>query len=434
MSKKIAILGAGPGGYVAAIRAAQMGASVTLIERENVGGTCLNWGCIPSKIMKTAADALENHKRAAEFGVIADTPARVDMKRLMARKTSLIKGLSEEILKLLSRNKIRYIKGHGRIEKHNLLSVDLEDGGTEKVAWDALVLALGTRPASLPNLTLDGTRIISSNEALTLEELPESMLIVGGGVIGCEFAFIFSALGTEVTVVEALSRLLPLPSIDSDCSKIIRREMKKHGIKFLLNRVVERVDAQGPRLKATVGPSPWARDLKPKDEIPVELETGKVLVCVGRRPNTEDAGLETIGLQPNAAGWIEADERLATAVPYVYAIGDVLGPERIMLAHVASVEGTVAVENILGGNRVADYSAVPSAIFTMPEVACVGITESQAMEQGINVRGGYRERAQHQQSPRPRRDLGSHQNHLGKKYRPRPGGPHSRSPCHGPDR
>ena len=277
MSKKIAILGAGPGGYVAAIRAAQMGASVTLIERENVGGTCLNWGCIPSKIMKTAADALENHKRAAEFGVIADTPARVDMKRLMARKTSLIKGLSEEILKLLSRNKIRYVKGHGRIEKHNLLSVELEDGGTEKVAWDALVLALGTRPASLPNLTLDGTRIISSNEALTLEELPESMLIVGGGVIGCEFAFIFSALGTEVTMVEALSRMLPLPSVDSDCSKIIRREMKKTWDQVPAQPLWwSRWMRRAPRLKATVGPSPWARDLKPKDKIPVELETGKV--------------------------------------------------------------------------------------------------------------------------------------------------------------
>jgi len=386
MSKKIAILGAGPGGYVAAIRAAQLGASVTLIERENVGGTCLNWGCIPSKIMKTAADVLEVHKRAAEFGVVAEGPVRVDMKRLMERKTSLIKGLSEEILKLLSKNKIRYIKGHGRIEKSHLLSVDLEDGGTEEVAWDALVLALGTRPAGLANLTLDGHGIISSNEALVLEELPESLLIVGGGVIGCEFAFIFSSLGTRVTVVEALSRPLPLPSVDSDCSKIIRREMKKCGIKFMLNRVVEQVEGQGARLKVTVGPSPWAEDLKPKEKARVELETGKVLVCVGRRPNTGDVGLENIRLQTTAAGWIEADEHLATAVPDVYAIGDVLGPERIMLAHVASVEGAVAVENIMGGNKVVDYSAVPSAIFTMPEVACVGITDSQANERGMNVR------------------------------------------------
>ncbi|MBW2109604.1 MAG: dihydrolipoyl dehydrogenase [Deltaproteobacteria bacterium] len=386
MPKRIAVIGAGPGGYVAAIRAAQLSAEVTLIEKENVGGTCLNRGCVPSKIMKTSAELMNSYKRAADFGLVADETLRVDMDRLMAQKRFVIESQSNHILKLLAGNKVRYLKGSGRITAQGQITVDLEDGSSEAVIWDSLVLALGTKPACLPNAPMDGHKIISSNEALELKTVPESILIVGGGVVGCEFAFILSSLGSRVTVVEALSRLLPLPSVDEDCSKIIRREMKKRRIELLLNRSVERIEEVDSNLRITVGPSPWAKGQKPKDLSPVIIESQKVLVCIGRQPNTGGLGLEETGIALNKQGWIMADERTTTTVPNVYAVGDVLGPQRIMLAHVASVEGMAAVENIMGRRKIVDYSAVPTGIFTMPEVACVGMTERTVREQKLNYR------------------------------------------------
>jgi dihydrolipoamide dehydrogenase len=386
MSKRIVVIGAGPGGYVAAIRAAQLGAEVTLIEKENVGGTCLNWGCVPSKILRVSADMVRGFGRAEEFGVVAPGPVRIDMKRLMARKRFIVDSLADEIIKLLARRKVRYLSGVGRIEENKLVRVDFADREGEEVIWDGLVVAPGTKSDSLPNLPLDGRRIISSNEALELTEVPESCLIVGGGVIGCEFAFILSSFGSRVTVVEALSRLMPLPSIDEDCSKIIAREMKKNGIRFMVNRVVEKVDEEGGNLRVTIGPSPYVQNLKPSDRNQVEFNISKVLVCIGRRPNTDGLGLEALGVKMDERGWVLADERMATSVPNVYAIGDVLGPKRTMLAHVASVEGIAAVENAMGGEVKVDYSAVPSAIFTAPEVGCVGLTEVAAKERKLSYR------------------------------------------------
>jgi dihydrolipoamide dehydrogenase len=386
MSKRIVVIGAGPGGYVAAIRAAQLGAEVTLIEKENVGGTCLNWGCVPSKILKASADMMRGFGRADEFGLVVPGAVRVDMKKLMARKRSVIDSLADEIIKLLARRKVRYLHGLGRITGDARVTIDLGDGGNEEVIWEGLVLAPGTKPDSLPNLPIDGQRIISSNEAMELEEVPESCLIVGGGVIGCEFAFILSSLGSRVTVVEALSRLLPLPSIDEDCSKIIAREMKKHGIRFMVNRVVEKVDEAGANMRVTIGPSPFLQNLKQKDRTSLEFDISKVLVCIGRRPNSDGLGLKEMGVKMDQREWVLADERMATSVPNVYAIGDVLGPNRTMLAHVASVEGIAAAENLMGGGVTVDYSAVPSAIFTVPEVGCVGLTEAAAKERGLSYR------------------------------------------------
>jgi len=386
MSKKIAVIGAGPGGYVAAIRAAQLGAEVTVIERDKPGGTCLNWGCIPSKILKTSAELLENFRRAGEFGLSVENQVRVDLAALMARKRRIVETQGKEILNLLSYKKVRYLEGTARIEGPHRLVAESPDGRSEDMAWDGLILAPGSRPAGVSGLPLDGRKIISSNEALSLQAIPSSILIVGGGVIGCEFAFILAALGAEVIVVEALSRLLPLPSVDEDCSKIIGREMKKMRIKFMVNRIVDRVEEAGGRLRVFIGPSPLAQDLKRKDLSPVEVDVDQVLVCIGRRPNTDGLGLETIGVRLDERGWIVADDRLAVDFPEVYAIGDVLGPQRVMLAHVASVEGQAAAENLMGGNRTVDYSAVPGAIFTMPEVADVGLTETQAREQGLDYR------------------------------------------------
>jgi dihydrolipoamide dehydrogenase len=238
----------------------------------------------------------------------------------------------------------------------------------------------------VPAFPFDGRRILSSDHILGIEKVPGSIVIVGGGVIGCEFACILSAMGAKVIVVEALERMLPLPSVDASCSKVLEREMKKRKIKFYVNRVVESIEQTSDGLTVTIGPSPWAENLKEKDKVPLTETVAQALVCIGRSPNTKDIGLSTIGLATDPKGWIVVDDRLQTGVPGVYAIGDVLGPEKVMLAHVASTEAMLAAENALGAQRVMDYTAVPGAIFTMPEVACVGLTEAQAREQGIDTR------------------------------------------------
>ncbi len=386
MATKITVIGAGPGGYISAIRAAQLGAEVTVIERDNVGGTCLNQGCIPSKIMITTAEMLERFHRAKEFGIALDGKVAPDMHALMARKEKVIQSQSKGILGLFSHHNIRYLKGDGRIKGPGLVAVRQEDGETE-VQWDKLILALGTQPFSIPAFPFDGDNILSSNHGLSLREIPESILIVGGGVIGCEFAFILNALGSKVTVVEALSRVLPLPSVDEDCSKILQREMKKRKINVIVNRTVEKVEDNAGKLRATIGPSPFLEKPTEKDKKLRTAEVHKMLVCIGRSPLTADIGLETIELKTDERGWIPANEQMETDVPGVYAIGDVLGPPKIMLAHVASAEGMVAAENAMGEARQMNYDVVPGAIFTTPEVANVGLTEAQAKEKGYNARG-----------------------------------------------
>ncbi len=386
MTSKITIIGAGPGGYVAAIRAAQLGAEVTLIEHDNVGGTCLNRGCVPSKVMKTSAEILEKFHRAQEFGINVTEKVYPDMQRLMARKEKVIRDQIKGILKLLKHHKVSYLKGYAYIEGANLIKVKLPDNTIHEVPWDRLILAVGSEPLNITSFPFDGNKIISSNEALCLSEIPESLAIVGGGVIGCEFAFIFSALGSQVFVVEALSRLLPLPSVDENCSKVLQREMKKRKIKFIVNQTVKKVEDKEGKCHVTIGPSPFDTIKKERDLKPQKVEVEKVLVCIGRKPNTDNSGLEKLGVKTDENGWIIADERMETSVHGVYAIGDVLGPAKIMLAHVASKEGLIAAENAMGKNRTMDYNVVPGAIFTMPEVANVGLTEAQAKNQGHNVR------------------------------------------------
>lgn len=386
MTTRLTVLGAGPGGYVAAVRAAQLGADVTLVEKEQVGGTCLNWGCIPSKIMKATAELFEKFHQADEFGIQTDGNAVLDMQQLMARKHKVLSAQIKAIEGLLTHHKINLVHGTARIDGPGKISAIGKDGQGNPWEWDRLIIATGSRPFSVPAFPFDGQRILSSNHILCIERVPESILIVGGGVIGCEFACILSAMGTKVIVVEALGRLLPLPSVDAGCSKVLEREMKKRRIRYYVNRVVESIDSAGDGLTVTVGPSPFASDLKPKDQVSVTETVEKALVCIGRSPNTQDIGLSTIGLAPDPKGWISVDVRLRTGVENVYAIGDVLGPERVMLAHVASTEAMVAAENAMGADQTMDYTAVPGAIFTMPEVACVGLTQAQALEQGLDAR------------------------------------------------
>ncbi|MDM8516755.1 FAD-dependent oxidoreductase, partial [Desulfobacterales bacterium HSG16] len=293
---------------------------------------------------------------------------------------------SKGILGLFDHHKITYIKGHGKITGPGNIEVRQEDGNVETVNWDKLILSTGTRPFEIPVFPFDGEKILSSDHALSLEEIPKSILIVGGGVIGCEFAFILNALGSKVTVVEALDRLLPLPSVDTDCSKILQREMKKRKIKFIVDKTVDSVQKTDDGLDITIGPSPFKKDIKEKDKKPVNVKAEKMLVSIGRKPNTNDIGLENIGLAPDERGWIAANEKMETNIANVYAIGDILGPEKIMLAHVASTEGIVAAENATGGDKTMAYDVVPSAIFTSPEVATVGLSEAQAKEAGHDYR------------------------------------------------
>ena len=386
MSTRITILGAGSGGYIAAIRAARLGAQVTLIERDNIGGACLNWGCIPTKTLKTTAELLENFRRARELGVEVDGEVRPNMARLMARKQEVIDNLATGILKILDSYKIQFMRGEGDVLGPTKVRVKGMDKSVVDVVSDKLILAMGSRPLSIPTFPFDGERILSSDDAINLQEVPESILILGGGIIGCEFAFILNSLGSRVTVVEAMPRLMPMPSIDKDCSAVIQREMRKRKIQVLLNRTIENVELTKGRVQVTTAPSSFAQRLKESEKRPLLLEMDKMVVCIGRQPNTQGIGLDQLGLKMDTSGWIVANGRMETNVPNVYAVGDVLGPSKIMLAHVASTEGMVAAENALGGNGRMNYDLVPTAVFTFPEVANVGKTEDQARASGFDVR------------------------------------------------
>ena len=386
MTHRICVMGAGPGGYVAAVRAAQLGAHVTLVEKDNPGGTCLNWGCIPSKVLITTAELLERFHRADEFGIDLEGAPAVNMTRLMARKEKVVNDQVKGLRGLFQHHRIHYITGPGRILKTGVTEIRQADGPAAVVEWDRLILATGSRPVALPGLATDGQRILSSNEALGLDRLPPSILILGGGVVGCEFAHIFSALGSQVTVVEALDRLLPLPSVDTACSKVLQREMKKRRIQLMIHRTVQSVNETAEGLRVVIGPSPFLENPGAKESQSVEVFVETVLVAVGRCPNTDGIGLDQTRVELDERGWVKADERQQTADPAIFAVGDVLGPSRVMLAHAASTEGLVAADNALGGTRRMDYQAVPSAIFTSPQVAAVGLTESQAAASGHAVR------------------------------------------------
>jgi len=385
MRTRVAIVGAGPGGYVAAVRAAQMGAEVFLIEKEAVGGTCLNWGCIPSKIMQSVAHLMVHWRRGESFGLPAAAPARVDMVRLMEYKNRIVADQIKGIEHLLKKHGIDLIRGTAAVSGDGRLMVRAGTGEERVVSWDRLILATGSRPAALTGIPFDGKEILSSGDVFLLDRVPESLLIVGGGAIGCEFACIFSALGARVTLVEALDRLLPQPAVDPDCSGTLAREMKKQHIDVFLGHTVTSLERSRKGLRVTIAPRPPG----PGKAGPVTSRTEicqRMLVCIGRRSDTSRLGLKSVGLTTDEGGWLAVDEHMQTDRPGVFAIGDALGPSKIMLAHVASAEGVVAAENALGETSVMSYQAVPSAVFSIPEVADAGLTEAQAADQGLSAR------------------------------------------------
>ena len=387
MTMRVTILGAGPGGYVAAIRAAQLGAEVTVIEQEELGGTCLNWGCIPTKALWATTGAMATARRLQEFGASLTGEVKFDLESVRARKDRVVKDLVGGIYHVFKHHKIRLASGRGVVLKPGLVRVEGPGGETVDVEGDRLIVATGSYPVEIPGLSFDGARIMSSNHALMLDCVPEELVVVGGGVVGCEFAFIYSELGSNVTIVEALDRVVGLPSVDRDLSKTLGREMKKRKIKLYTDKVVTKAEpGSDGRVELTLGPSPFLQTVKEKDKREVAIAADAVLVCVGRGVNSAGLGLEDIGVDLDAKGNILANDRMQTNVDGVYAIGDVLGPQKIMLAHVASTEGLVAAENALGGGRVMEYDVVPAGIFTVPEMAVVGLSEEQANEKGLDYR------------------------------------------------
>lgn len=385
MAEQITIIGAGPGGYAAALRASSLGANVTLVEKEGVGGTCLNWGCIPSKIMKTTADLLLKFNEAHKYGINVQDPVALNMVALMARKQTLIQTQQQGILSQLKKARVAVLKGRAKVRTLGLVTVTDDSGTRTDISFDQLILATGTVPLNVPAFPFNGRTILSSNDLLSLTRIPESIIIVGGGVIGCEFAFILAALGSTVTVVEAMDRLLPLDSVDAACAKLLVREMKKRKIKVILDRSVTACEPHDRGVSVMVGDSPFSSPKNNTTITPVKIEVSAMAVCIGRTPLSTDLGLDTIGLETDERGWIPVNNAMETAVKGVYAIGDITGPSRIMLAHVATHEAMVAAENATGGTRTMSYNAVPNAIFTMPEIGTVGLSEQGCQNKGIDA-------------------------------------------------
>ena len=368
---RLAILGSGPGGYVAAIKAAQLGAQVTIIEEGQVGGTCLNWGCIQTKTLTATAEALAAARGLEAFGIELQGGVSPNLARIMERKTRVVSTLTKGIQGLFRDRGITLKRGRGILASDRKIDVTSSDGTSEKIAADSIIIATGSRPAEIPSIPFDGNHVISSTEALEIREVPKRLLIVGAGVIGCEFACIYRELGSEVTVVEALSRAVATE--DTEISEILEKELKKKKIKLLTGAQITGVAVRDGIVHAQLSDGR-------------ELAAEKVLVSVGRTMNTENIGIEQLGVKKGKRGEVLVNGKMETNIPGIFAIGDVTGG--MLLAHKASAEGIVAAKNIMGVSCSMDYQIIPSAIFTSPEIASVGLREQQALERGTAFRKG----------------------------------------------
>jgi dihydrolipoamide dehydrogenase len=367
----VVVIGSGPAGYAAAFRAAQLGGRVAMVEKDTVGGTCLNRGCMPTKSLLEAAAVLDRMQRAGEFGLACDN-ARADMARLVERKNRHVAKLRGGVEQLAKGLGVDVIAGTATITAKNKVSVNGADGERTLTAG-AIIIASGSEPLELAAMPFDHQTVLSSTSLLELETLPGSLLIVGGGYIGCEFATLFASLGTQVTIVEMLAQLVP--GQEARIARTLQASFKKRGIALHLETKVEKLDVakQGARATLTSGET---------------IEAEKVLVSVGRRLNSGGVGLETVGINtdppgPSGTGRIVVDEYMETNVPGIYAAGDVVGGW--LLAHVGHHEGIVAAENAMGGMCKMSYRAVPAGIYTQPEIATVGMAEAQAKEAGREV-------------------------------------------------
>jgi dihydrolipoamide dehydrogenase len=366
----IIIIGAGPGGYVAAIRAAQLGARVTVVENQALGGVCLNWGCIPSKALLSVVELGDRVKKAGGMGLSVPGPVTYDLARMVSRKNTVVATLVKGIATLFKVWNIEHVSGSGSVKGPRAVMVTGSDGRQRVIEADAIVVATGSSWPNLPQFPIDGRQLLTSQQLLELTQIPPSLLIVGAGVEGCEFASLYSGLGTAVTIVELASRVLPLE--DEDVSSMMERELRKRSVSVLLGTTIEHVER-----------APHAVTARLKNGSTVTAE--KVLISVGRELNSRGIGLEDVGVQIGRRGEILVNEYMETNVPGIYAIGDVVG--KAMLAHVASAQGKAAVENIMGHRAPLRYEVIPAGIFTLPEIGRVGMTEQEANERALAAGG-----------------------------------------------
>lgn len=361
----LAIIGAGPGGYVAAIRASQLGLKTVLIEREEVGGVCLNWGCIPTKTIIASVNLYRSLKKAEALGVTLNGQAKIDHTKILDRKNNVVASLVKGIHQLIKGNKIDYLIGNASFTSDKNILVN-----GEKIDAKNIIIATGSVWKSIPGFERDKKLVLSSDDLLNLSEVPKSLLILGGGVVGCEFASIYNTLGTKVTIVEALENIVSTEDVIT--SRLLTRAFKKDGIEIMTGVKAEKLN-------------------KSEDHVELVLSDGgtvsadKILVSVGRKPNFEGLGIENIGVKTER-GAIVTDEKMRTNVEGIYAIGDVNG--KYMLAHTGSEEAVVAVENISGNSAVMDYDCIPRPVYTYPEVCGTGLTERELKERGIAYKTG----------------------------------------------
>lgn len=369
---KLAVLGGGPGGYIAAIRAAQLGMEVTLIEEDkNLGGTCLNRGCIPTKALVEASMRFKSLQEAAGFGLELGQSPVVDLAKVQERKNALVRRLAMGTKGLVERNGVKIIQGHGRLVSDHTLEVD-----GQVLEFDAMILATGSRTATPKFFPIDGRRVITSDHILNLTELPKSMIVVGSGAVGMEFASIFAAFGTKISLIELAPRIMPLE--DHEISSEMQRLCRKAGWRIFTGAKTEKIEVTSEGVKVT------GEGLAAADE-PLQAEI--MLVAIGRTPNLEDVGLDKVGVELTERGRVKVDQFMRTSVANIYAIGDIVPTPQ--LAHMASAEGILAVEHLAGLTpRTLNASHCPAATYCDPEVASVGLTQEQAESQGRSVKVG----------------------------------------------
>ncbi len=374
MKYDLIVLGSGPGGYVAAIRASQLGMKVAVVEKAELGGVCLNWGCIPTKALLKSAQVFEYLKHAADYGVKISEEPSPSLNDMVKRSREVAEGMSKGIQFLLKKNKIEHIQGHGKVLPGKKLGITDDNGKTTEVEAEHIIIATGARSRQLDSMPQDGKKIIGYREAMVLDKQPGSMVVVGSGAIGTEFAWFYNAIGTQVTLVEFLPNIVPVE--DEEVSKQLERSFKKAKIKVMTNSSVEAVDTSGKKCKVTV-------KTKKGEEV---IEADVVLSAVGITPNTEKIGLEETGIETEN-GKIKTDQYYKTNVEGYYAIGDVVAGQA--LAHVASAEGIICVEKIAGHHpEPLDYNNIPGCTYCSPEVASVGYTEKAAKEAGYEIKVG----------------------------------------------
>jgi dihydrolipoamide dehydrogenase len=374
MNYDLIVIGSGPGGYVAAIRASQLGMKTLVVEKAEIGGICLNWGCIPTKALLKSAQVLNYLKHANDYGITSGTDAQADLSKIVDRSRGVAEGMSKGVQFLFKKNKIEQIAGSGRLVDNQTVSVTDNEGKVSKITAKNIILATGARSKELPNLKQDGVKIIGYREAMTLKQQPKSMVVVGSGAIGSEFAYFYNSIGTKVTLVEFLPVIVPLE--DEEVSKQLERSFKKAGMEVMTSSSVESVDTSGKLCQVSIK--------TPKGIEKREAEI--VLSAVGITPNLEDLGLEKLGIAVDK-GKIKVDEYYQTSIKGIFAIGDIVpGPA---LAHVASAEGIVCVEKMSGMNpEPINYKNIPGCTYTSPEIASVGFTEKAAKEAGYDIKVG----------------------------------------------